>query len=99
MLERDDLRPGGEQRVLGERRLSWPGVLRHQHVRRAGLLRGQLHMTPTRGRGSVRVMAPLPLPALRPPPFRMAVVALSTCLWMASCAPDPGEVFSRNLSS
>ena len=43
-------------------------------------------------------MASLPLPALRLP-FRMAIVALSSCLWMASCAPDSGEVFSRNLSS
>src|SRR3954470_9776051 len=43
-------------------------------------------------------MAPSALPALRSP-FRMAAVALASCLWMASCAPDSGEALFQDLPS
>src|SRR5689334_3992914 len=38
------------------------------------------------------------LPTLRSS-FRMAVVALASCLWTASCAPDSGGAFFQDLSS
>ena len=43
-------------------------------------------------------MALSALPTLRSP-FRLAVVALASCLWMASCAPDSGEALFQDLRS